>query len=56
MVAAPSASYIQGMMNIALNEHRLAKPGPQDAALRDYDAVRRAIAFISQKWRAQPTI
>lgn len=43
-------------MNIALNEHRLAKPGPQDAALRDYDAVRRAIAFISQKWRAQPTI
>ena len=48
--------YIGSMMNLALQEHRLAKPGPQAAALRDYDAVRRAIAFISQKWRAQPTI
>ncbi|MBN9041642.1 MAG: 6-O-methylguanine DNA methyltransferase [Rhizobiales bacterium 62-47] len=44
------------MMNIATAEHRLAKPGPQDAALRDYDSVRRAIAFISEHWRAQPTI
>src|SRR6201982_1221321 len=44
------------MMNLAMNEHRLAKPGPQDAALRDYDSVRRAIAFISEHWRAQPTI
>ena len=32
------------------------KPGPQNAALRDYDSVRRAIAFISEHWRAQPTI
>src|SRR3569623_3224425 len=44
------------MMNLATQEHRLAKPGPQNAALRDYDSVRRAIAFISEKWRAQPTI
>src|SRR3569623_1906437 len=44
------------MMNLATQEHRLAKPGPQDAALRDYDSVRRAIAFISEHWRAQPTI
>jgi AraC family transcriptional regulator of adaptative response/methylated-DNA-[protein]-cysteine methyltransferase len=44
------------MMNLAINDHRLAKPGPQNAALRDYDSVRRAIAFISEHWRAQPTI
>src|SRR5471032_2191252 len=44
------------MMNTAMNEHRLTKPGPQNAALRDYDSVRRAIAFISDLWRAQPTI
>jgi len=43
-------------MNLAINEHRLAKPGPQAAALRDYDSVRRAIAFISEHWRSQPTI
>jgi AraC family transcriptional regulator of adaptative response/methylated-DNA-[protein]-cysteine methyltransferase len=44
------------MMNLAMNEHRLTKPGPQNVALRDYDSVRRAIAFISERWRAQPTI
>jgi AraC family transcriptional regulator of adaptative response/methylated-DNA-[protein]-cysteine methyltransferase len=44
------------MINLAMNEHRLTKPGPQNAALRDYDSVRRAIAFISEHWRAQPTI
>jgi AraC family transcriptional regulator, regulatory protein of adaptative response / methylated-DNA-[protein]-cysteine methyltransferase len=44
------------MMNLALHDHLLAKPGPRDAALRDYDAVRRAIAFISESWRVQPTI
>jgi len=49
-------SYIDGMMNLATQEHRLAKPGPQNAALRDYDSVRRAIAFISAHWRTQPTI
>ena len=43
-------------MNLALNDHRSAKPGPQDAALRDYDSVRRAIAFISERWRSQPAI
>src|ERR1700746_2969374 len=43
-------------MTLAIHDHRLAKPGPQNAALRDYDSVRRAIAFISEQWRAQPTI
>jgi len=43
-------------MNLAMNDHRLTKPGPQNAALRYYDSVRRAIAFISEHWRAQPTI
>jgi AraC family transcriptional regulator of adaptative response/methylated-DNA-[protein]-cysteine methyltransferase len=44
------------MMNIAVNDQRLMKPGQLDAALRDYDCVRRAIAFISERWRTQPTI
>jgi AraC family transcriptional regulator of adaptative response/methylated-DNA-[protein]-cysteine methyltransferase len=44
------------MMNLAINDYHLTGPGPQSAALRDYDSVRRAIAFISEKWRAQPTI
>src|SRR5215216_6252081 len=44
------------MMMTAIQEQRLAKPGIQNAALRDYDSVRRAIAFISERWRAQPTI
>ncbi|MBW7964183.1 bifunctional helix-turn-helix domain-containing protein/methylated-DNA--[protein]-cysteine S-methyltransferase [Bradyrhizobium sp. BR 10261] len=44
------------MMTLAIHDQRLAKPGPQNAALRDYDSVRRAIAFISENWRAQPTI
>src|SRR3979490_575624 len=44
------------MMNLAIDDHRLTKPGPQKASLRDYDSVRRAIAFISEHWRAQPTI
>src|SRR5215217_4590378 len=44
------------MMTLAINDHRLTKPGTQNAALRDYDSVRRAIAFISEHWRAQPTI
>jgi AraC family transcriptional regulator of adaptative response/methylated-DNA-[protein]-cysteine methyltransferase len=44
------------MMNLAINDHHLTKPGAQNAALRDYDSVRRAIAFISEHWRAQPTI
>ena len=56
MVWAALRAYIRTMMNLAMNEHRLTKPGPQTAALRDYDSVRRAIAFISEHWRAQPTI
>src|SRR6195952_4164620 len=48
------------MMNLAkdlaVSDHRLTRPGAQDAALRDYDSVRRAIAFISARWREQPEI
>src|SRR3981189_2211268 len=44
------------MMNLAIDDHRLTNPGPQNAAPRDYDSVRRAIAFISEHWRPQPTI
>jgi len=44
------------MMTLAIHDQRLTKPGPQNAALRDYDSVRRAIAFISEQWRNQPTI
>ena len=36
------------MMNLAINDQRLTKPGTQNAAMRDYDSVRRAIAFISE--------
>ncbi len=32
------------MMTLAIHDQRLAKPGLQNAALRDYDSVRRAIA------------
>jgi AraC family transcriptional regulator, regulatory protein of adaptative response / methylated-DNA-[protein]-cysteine methyltransferase len=46
----------ESMMTLAIHDQRLAKPGPQHAALRDYDSVRRAIAFISERWREQPTI
>ena len=41
----------ESMMTLAIHDQRLTKPGPQNAALRDYDSVRRAIAFISEHWR-----
>jgi AraC family transcriptional regulator, regulatory protein of adaptative response / methylated-DNA-[protein]-cysteine methyltransferase len=44
------------MMTLAIHDQHLARPGLEGAALRDYDSVRRAIAFISERWRAQPTI
>ncbi|WP_022721130.1 bifunctional helix-turn-helix domain-containing protein/methylated-DNA--[protein]-cysteine S-methyltransferase [Rhodopseudomonas sp. B29] len=44
------------MTDLALADHRPVRPSPRDAALADYDCVRRAIGFISQKWKAQPTI
>jgi AraC family transcriptional regulator of adaptative response/methylated-DNA-[protein]-cysteine methyltransferase len=53
--ARPSPTF-PVMMTLAIHDQRLTKPGPQHAALRDYDSVRRAIAFISENWRAQPTI
>ena len=48
-------------MNIAmtpptLTQQRPARPDAGGDALHDYEAVRRAIAFISEHWRAQPTI
>src|SRR5581483_4469140 len=44
------------MINLAIKDPHLAKPGDLNSALRDYDSVRRAIAFISERWRSQPTI
>jgi AraC family transcriptional regulator of adaptative response/methylated-DNA-[protein]-cysteine methyltransferase len=44
------------MMNLEITSQRLVKPGPLVAELRDYDSVRRAIAFISKHWRTQPEI
>ncbi len=43
-------------MKSMLPDLQLAKPSKQGAALRDYDSVRRAIGFISEQWRTQPTI
>jgi AraC family transcriptional regulator of adaptative response/methylated-DNA-[protein]-cysteine methyltransferase len=56
VVCTPRRAYIEGMMNLAVHDHCLAGPGLPADALRDYDSVRRAIAFISEHWRAQPTI
>ena len=56
MVASPAPSYISRMMTLAIHDQRLARPGQQSAAIRDYDSVRRAIAFISEHWRQQPTV
>src|ERR1700743_31880 len=42
------------MMTLAIHDQQLTKPGPQNAALRDYDSVRRGLALISQSGRAQP--
>src|ERR1700704_408162 len=52
----PARPTSPSMMTLAIHDQRLTKPGPQNAALRDYDSVRRAIAFISEHWRSQPTI
>ena len=70
MVASVFAAYIDGMMTIAMTkiESKFEPAGLQTTsqqlanlqrggeALRDYDAVRRTIAFISENWRTQPTI
>ena len=56
MVCAIRSTYIGRMINLAIKDPRLAKPGDLNSALRDYDSVRRAIAFISEHWRTQPTI
>ncbi|HEY0233767.1 MAG TPA: bifunctional helix-turn-helix domain-containing protein/methylated-DNA--[protein]-cysteine S-methyltransferase [Afipia sp.] len=66
MVAKPSVSYILSIMSTALSKpdlarfetlsERIANAPSHDTALRDYDSVRHAIAFISEHWRAQPAI
>ncbi len=66
MVAKPSEAYILPMMNALMNKPasarfealstRLTGTPSHEAALRDYEAVRRAIAFISEHWRGQPAI
>lgn len=42
--------------NLAMNDHRPLKPGLRDAALHDYDSVRRAIGFMHGQWKEQPSI
>ena len=39
-----------------MNEHRPVRQGLRDAALRDYDSVRRAIGFMHGQWKGQPSI
>ena len=39
-----------------MNQDHRPNPGPQDAARRDSESGRRGLAFISEHWRAQPTI
>ena len=39
-----------------LSPDRLCDREPLDRAAVDYDVVRRAIAFVSEHWRAQPEI
>ena len=52
----PEAGHNGAMMNLALDRPSPCQARPRaNAALRDYDAVRRAIAFISESWRVQPT-
>src|SRR6516162_1162028 len=39
-----------------LSPDRVYDPTPLSRAAADYDVVRRAIAFLSEHWRAQPEI
>lgn len=54
--AATDAAMMTAAINSLPADLKLAKPSKQGAALRDYDSVRRAIGFISEQWRTQPTI
>ena len=53
--AMMTAAKIPAMKSLP-TDLKLAKPSKQGAALQDYDSVRRAIGFISEQWRNQPTI
>jgi len=44
------------MLNTMTLTNAITAAPPVKAALSDYDIVRRAIAFISERWRAQPEI
>src|SRR5947207_14296659 len=44
------------MMNRAIHDQNLTRPGTQNAAVRTDDSVRQPSAVIAQHWRAQPTI
>ena len=54
-MAAQLQAYIQAMMNIATHNDCFAKPKPQNPTLGEYDAIRRAVDFISTHWRIQPS-
>ena len=55
MVANRLQAYIQAMISIATHDDCFAKPKPQNPALGEYDAIRRAVDFISTHWRIQPS-
>ena len=43
-------------MNLALQNHCATPSVPSSTALGEYASVRRAVAFISEHWRAQPGV
>jgi AraC family transcriptional regulator of adaptative response/methylated-DNA-[protein]-cysteine methyltransferase len=44
------------MESAMLSPDRIHEPSPLACAAADYDVVRRAIAFMSERWRAQPDV
>lgn len=57
MVRRAAGDYIGAMMmNLAMIQDHATRPDALAPALRDYDSVRRAIAYISENWRDQPEI
>jgi AraC family transcriptional regulator of adaptative response/methylated-DNA-[protein]-cysteine methyltransferase len=57
VVRRAAGDYINPMMmNLAMIQDHATRPDALAPALRDYDSVRRAIAYISENWRDQPEI
>ena len=52
----PTFGFMIFAKSLAPDVPHLTHPDAQSSALRDYDAVRRAIAFISENWRSHPAI